>query len=304
TTLFRSPIVTRQIDFVMVMRNYLNLTKPTISLLVMISALPAYVIPMTNLPSLDQTLVLLLGVFLMSSSSAVFNQILEWQTDGQMARTRGRVLPMKVVSRKQASFFGVLLGLIGFFLLYWQASQLTAIIGLIGHLYYVIFYTVILKKRTVQNIVIGGAAGAVGPLMGAATAGNVFTFEAWLLFTLIFLWTPPHFWSLSLKYQDDYAVAGIPMYPIVHGEDRTRRVIFLYCLFLIPVALLIVTTKLWIASITTVTLTGYFVYLGWELYQKKDHLSAMKLFRFSCLYALLIFVVLTLEKLFVLWQIT
>lgn len=282
---------------------YIHLTKPTISLLVTLSALPAYLIPQTTWPPVGELLGLLFGVCLMSASAAVFNQSLEWETDRTMIRTRGRSVPMGHISRGEAGWFGALLGVVGIGALLGTAGQLAALIGVIGHVFYVLIYTLILKKRTVQNIVIGGAAGAIGPLMGAAAAGELAAPLPWILFALIFLWTPPHFWSLSLKYQSDYAAAGIPMFPVVYGEDRTRRMIFIYSLTLIPVVLLLAITGLWLATTVAILITGYFVYLCADLYKhkKQSHQDLMRLFRWSCYYALLIFSVLSLEKLLRLW---
>ena len=282
-------------------RHYLNLTKPTISLLVTLSALPAFLIPMTSLPSLMASSCMLLGVYLLSSSAAVFNQVLEWQTDKTMSRTRSRSLPMGLVSRTHASLFGSLLGLAGFWVLYSSSYGLAAFIGLVGHLYYVVLYTLVLKKRTVQNIVIGGAAGAVGPLMGAAAAGQLLRPEPWILFALIVLWTPPHFWSLSLKYQGDYAAAGIPMYPVIYGENRTKKMIFLYSLTLIPISLALFKSGLWISATLVLLLTFYFVYLCGTLYRQQTNQGAMQLFHFSCVYALAIFIFLSVEKSLILW---
>ena len=284
-------------------RHYFRLTKPTISMLVTLSALPAYLVPQQVYPPVMEMVGLLLGVALMSASAAVFNQLLEWQTDRTMKRTQSRSLPMGYISRTEASWFGGLLGVLGIGVLLGFAGQLTAIIGLCGHLFYVILYTLVLKKRTVQNIVIGGAAGAVGPLMGAAAAGSLATPFPWILFMLIFLWTPPHFWSLSLKYQGDYAAAGIPMYPVIYGEDRTRKMIFMYSLSLIPVVLMLAITGLWIATIVSILITGFFVYLCGDLYRnkKRSHQDLMKIFRWSCYYALLIFFILSLEKSVWLW---
>ncbi|MCY4443985.1 MAG: heme o synthase [Proteobacteria bacterium] len=281
-------------------RHFHTLTKPTISLLVVISALPGFLLPQSSLPDMWLLIVMVCGVYLCSASAAVFNQVLEWKIDSTMSRTARRSLPAGHMPRWQASLFAWLLGIGGLVVLWFYVSPLSALIGLIGHVYYVIFYTLILKKRTEMNIVIGGVAGAVGPLMGAAAAGSIWSFEAWLLFILIVLWTPPHFWSLSLKYQKDYARAGIPMYPVVYGESATRRMIFLYSLSLLPVvALLWVSGLLW-ASFFSCLLTLYFVYLGWKLYKDNNNKGAMRLFHFSCIYALLVFVLMATEKWWVL----
>ena len=272
------------------------MTKPTISLLVVVSALPAFLVAGEKLPSLSLTVLMAIGVYLMSASAAVFNQVLEWEIDGTMIRTRSRSLPSGALPRLYGSVFGWILGILGYGLLYLWVHPLAAHIALAGHLYYVFFYTVILKKRTAQNIVIGGVAGAVGPLIGAAAAGNISSLAAWLLFVLIILWTPPHFWALSLKYQKDYAAAGIPMYPVVHGEHRTRRMIFFYTLTLLPLAASFMVADLFLSTLFACLLTLQFIRLSWKLYKTGDNERAMPFFRYSCLYALLIFVALSLES--------
>ena len=281
--------------------HYKSLTKPTISFLVMISALPAYLIPLDQLPGIQEVLLLLVGVYGLSSSASVFNQVLEWQTDSKMKRTQTRSLPQGFMARWQASVFGVVLGVLGFFILYVYSSRMAAFVGVIGHVYYVVLYTLILKKWTAQNIVIGGVAGAVGPLMGAAAVGALWHPIAWILFVFIILWTPPHFWSLSLKYQNDYAVAGIPMYPVIYGEKKTRRMILVYSISLLPVVLLLFAVKLWFSGAIAFVLTCYFVHLAYQLYQRQSEELAMRLFHYSCVYTLAIFVVLTIEKLVWLW---
>lgn len=277
-------------------RLYLSMTKPTISLLVVVSALPALLVAAEELPSLWLVMLTALGVYLMSASAAVFNQVLEWKIDGTMSRTRARSLPSGRLARHHGSLFGWCLGLAGFAVLYVGIHPLAAYIALAGHLYYVLLYTLLLKKMTSQNIVIGGAAGAVGPLIGAAAAGNVLSPVAWLLFLLIFLWTPPHFWSLSLKYQKDYAAAGIPMYPVVHGEQRTRKNIFIYTLTLLPTAAALIVTDLPLSTLFACIMTLYFIHLSWKLYATQDNERAMPLFHYSCLYALLIFLALSVEQ--------
>lgn len=279
-----------------ILRRYFSMTKPTISLLVVMSGVPAYLVELGELPSWLPLLAMALGIYLMSASAAVFNQVLEWKIDSTMSRTCGRSMASGQVSRDRGSLFGVVLLVAGMVLLYVVAHPLAALIALAGHLFYVVLYTLILKKRTPQNIVIGGAAGAVGPLIGAAAAGNIYSWPAWLLFVFIILWTPPHFWSLSLKYQKDYASAGIPMYPVVYGEDRTRRMIFIYTLTLLPIAASLIVAQLVVSTLLTCILTLYFIYLGWKLYKTKDNTRAMPFFHYSCVYALVIFVALSVEQ--------
>lgn len=283
-------------------RDLIAMTKPTITLLVVITAIPGILLGSSDLPSLQVLLYTCLGAGLASSSAAVFNQVVEHKTDQTMQRTRRRGVASNRITRLEASIFGTIIGLLGFALLYFFTTPLAAYVALAGHLFYVIIYTVILKKRTVQNIVIGGAAGSVGPLIGFAAVSNSLPWEAWMMFALIFLWTPPHFWALALKYQNDYAAAGIPMYPVVHGDHQTRKAIYLYALTLLPVVgsfYLMNSVGFWGASISML-LTLKFSFDTWKLYQAGNNDLAMPVFHYSCLYTFLVFGVIAVERLFTL----
>jgi protoheme IX farnesyltransferase len=235
----------------------------------------------------------------MSASAAVFNQVIERETDQKMRRTSGRSLPSGRIPGIAAVGYGVLLGILGFASLWNKAHPLAAWISLAGHLFYVVIYTKVLKKRSVQNIVIGGAAGSVGPLIGWAAASGELTVAPWIMFLIIFLWTPPHFWALALKYKSDYAQAGIPMYPVVYGDARTRKVIFLYSVTLIPAILALYfqgacgELYLAIASI----LTGKFVADAYLLWRDGHNQRAMPLFHYSCVYTLGIFAAMAFDGL-------
>ena len=168
---------------------------------------------------------------------------------------------------------------------------MAAFVGLVGHLYYSVFYTMYLKMKTDQNIVLGGAAGAVGPLIGWAAVTGGLSWIAWAQFALIFLWTPPHFWALALKYSEDYARAGVPMYPVTQGADKTIDAIFLYSLSLLgPVAVLFLfdAAGLFFFVISS-ALTFKFIREAYVLRVCKTKKQGMKLFHYSCLYTFLIF---------------
>jgi protoheme IX farnesyltransferase len=175
---------------------------------------------------------------------------------------------------------------------------MAAYVGLAGHIFYVVIYTLILKQRTPQNIVIGGAAGGVGPLIGWAAVTGSLSWEAWVMFGIIFLWTPPHFWALALKYKDDYAQANIPMYPVVYGDDKTRKAMMFYAVLLIPCVFSLYYyggAGVWFL-ITAMPLTLKFAYDTAKLYFSKSNDKAMSLFHFSCVYTLLIFTFLAVER--------
>ena len=277
--------------------HYSNMTKPTISFLIMISALPTMINALEGLPSVYLLFWTCLGIFFMSGSASVFNQVIEHKTDSTMQRTKKRALPSKMISLSSACVFGLVMLVMGFSMLYYKINFSVAMISLLAHLLYVVFYTIILKKNTTQNIVIGGIAGALGPFMGAAAvSGQINSYLPWLLFVWIFLWTPPHFWSLSLKYQKDYASAGIPMYPVVYGESKTRKIIFLYSLSLIPVSFLLYFSGLFYSTVVCLLLSVYFAYLSWKLFDSKSNKFAMKLFVYSCVYIFCVFILISLEK--------
>jgi protoheme IX farnesyltransferase len=276
------------------------MTKPTITLLVVITTVPGFLLALDgSLPNPLTLLVTLIGAGLVSASAATFNQMIELETDSQMVRTKDRSLPSGKVSMPVAGLFGLTIGLFGLGLLYFYTTPLAALVALAGHLFYVVVYTWQLKRRTPQNIVIGGAAGAVGPLIGWAATGSGLELPAWIMFAIIFFWTPPHFWALSLKYKDDYQRAGIPMYPVVYGENKTRKAIFLYSLALLPIVVsLYFFSSAGIAYlVTAVLMTLKMIVDSFRLYRSADNTKALPLFYFSCLYTFAIFGVLAVEYL-------
>ena len=277
--------------------DYINLTKPTITLLVAVTVIPSLLLAAGGLPNLFKSIVAIVGASLASASAAVFNQVVETDIDVQMHRTKRRSLASGRISRESAAVFGLILGIIGIGMLYAYASPIAALTALAGHLFYVLIYTLYLKKRTDQNIVIGGAAGSVGPLIGWAAITGSLSWPAWVLFAVIFLWTPPHFWALALKYKEDYAQAGIPMYPVIHGEHKTRLVMFLYTLTLIPcVASLFFFHQAGIAYfILSMGLTLKFAFDAYQLYSSASNERAMPFFHYSCLYVFGVFGALTLD---------
>lgn len=279
-------------------RTALSMTKPTITLLVVITTLPAIFMTEATNFSFWKILATLVGAAGSSGSAAMFNQIFEADVDKQMKRTRGRSLPSEKISTAFASVFAGFMGLASFALLYFYLNPLTAYVAAAGHLFYVFIYTLYLKKSTPQNIVIGGAAGAVGPLIGAASVSNSLTVSSWILFFIIVLWTPPHFWALCLKYKKDYAQAGIPMYPNVYGDERTRKVMLYYTLSLIPCVLLLgfLGKLFFISTLISLGLTLKFCWDAFKLYRAHNNSYAMSMFRYSCLYTFLLFLLFTLDR--------
>ena len=276
---------------------FIRLTKPTITLLVVVTVIPSLLLSTSGWPSLLPATAALLGAGLMSASAAVFNQLLEIDIDQNMTRTKSRGLASGRLSQTMGAGFGLLLGTMGTLILWIFGSVVAAISALAGHLLYVFVYTLWLKKRTSQNIVLGGAAGCVGPLIGWSAITGELALGAWLQFLIIFIWTPPHFWALSLKYQDEYKKAGIPMYPVVHGDHKTRQAIFFYTLLLFPAigALYLYSYASLLCSIIFISLTARFSYLAYSLYQDGHNQKSMPVFYYSCLYAFAIFVGLALD---------
>ncbi len=280
-------------------RDYIPLTKPTISLLVVVTVVPAMLFTASGLPSVTTALAALVGTFLASASAAVFNHLLDADLDMVMNRTSKRPMPSGKVTNTNAFIFGLTLGILSTSILLAYTTPLAAIVAIAANLFYVLIYTYGLKRNTDQNIVIGGAAGAVGPLIGWAAVTGELSWQAWILFLIIFLWTPPHFWALAIKYRDDYAAANVPMLPVTRGFEVTRRHIFLYTLTLVPaVASLYVSNDAGLVYlIGAMGATIYFVYKAWQLYRDHHNEKAMAVFHYSCLYLFIVFGALTLDRL-------
>ena len=281
-------------------RDYFQMTKPTITLLVVVTVFPGILLASPGrIPHMTLILASLIGTWLASSSAAVFNHLVDAEIDRHMVRTRKRPVASGRVVNRNAIIFATALGLISFAVLAVCTTWLAAFIAVAANAFYVLFYTMYLKRRTVQNIVIGGAAGAVGPLIGWASVEHAVGWPAWVLFLVIFLWTPPHFWALAIKYKDDYAAAGIPMMPVVRGEAVTRRQMFWYTLSLVPVvaSLTVFGAAGWVYLIGAMSFTLYFVWMAWKLMRTGDNKLAMPLFHYSCLYLFGVFGALMVDRL-------
>lgn len=278
-------------------RDLIPLTKPTISLLVVVTVVPALFAAKGETPPLTVALVALIGTYLASASASVFNHLLDADVDELMHRTKGRPMPARKVSQSSALIFGTALGALSLAILCAWTTPLAAVIALLANAFYVLVYTWYLKRRTDQNIVIGGAAGAVGPLIGWAAVSGQVEWPAWVLFLVIFLWTPPHFWALALKYQKDYAAAGIPMLPVTRGEETTRRHIFLYTLTLFPPIISLYAFDRFglIYLLPSLGATTWFAWLAWKLWRNHSNTNAMPVFHYSCLYLFIIFGSLTFD---------
>jgi heme o synthase len=270
---------------------YYRLTKPRIIVLLLITTVPAMVLAQGGLPSMWLMLATLVGGTLAAGAANAINMYLDRDIDEVMRRTRGRPLPAHQVPPERALAFGFWLGAFSFLFLAMTVNVLAATLSLAAIAFYVVIYTMWLKRSTAQNIVIGGAAGAAPALIGWAAVTGSLALPAWILFAIVFVWTPPHFWALALRFQGDYAAAGVPMLPVVKGDDETRRQIFLYSLVLFGTTLVLAPVAdlgpIYLA--TAVVLGGVFVYRALVLWRRASSDRSWKLFTYSIVYLAALF---------------
>ena len=280
------------------LRAYIALMKPRIIVLLLITTLAAMVLAQRGFPPLALVLVTMLGGTLAAGGANAINQYLDRDIDELMKRTRQRPLPQHRVPPRRALIFGVILGALSFVVLTLFANLLAAALAIVGLLFYVFVYTVMLKRTTPQNIVIGGAAGAIPPLVGWAAVSNEISLPALYLFAIIFFWTPPHFWALSLLLKADYAAARVPMLPVIAGEAETKRQIVLYSVLLVAVTLLLFGGRmmgLWYLA-SALVLGGILIALAIQLTRGAERLWARRLFFFSNAYLALLFIAMIVDR--------
>jgi len=278
---------------------WLELTKPRIVSLVLFTGLPALLLAAHGWPAARVAWGALAGIALSAASAASFNHYFDRDIDALMRRTRMRPIPSGALPPIAAVLLGLALGAVALGLLLATTNLLAAGLALASILYYALFYTVWLKRRTPMNIVIGGGAGASAPLIAWAAVTGTVAVPAILLASIIFLWTPPHFWSLSLYRRDDYERAGIPMLPVTHGEAETRRQILLYAIVLVAstlsVAPLAGLGPLYVASASVL---GVVFVAGAERLRRRPSVpNAQSLFRYSIAYLFLLFLMMSLDAL-------
>jgi heme o synthase len=278
-------------------RDYLELTKPKVSLLIVFTAIVGMVLASPHWVPLSALVFGSIGIALASGSAAAFNHILDRRIDGQMKRTRGRPLPTGHIQERHAIAFAVLLGAASMLILWTLVNGLTAALTFCSLIGYAIVYTLWLKRATPQNIVIGGAAGAAPPVLGWAAVTNSVDPHALLLFLIVFTWTPPHFWALAIARRDDYAKAGIPMLPVTHGIPYTRLQIVLYTILLILTTLLPYLSGMsgLIYLAAALALNGRFLYFVLALNRGLRPELPMRTFRYSITYLMLLFAALILD---------
>ena len=277
-------------------RDYLTLTKPRIMTLLLLTGAAGMFVGAHGVPPLGRFAVTMLGLALACGGASALNHVLDRDIDLLMgSRTEERPVAAGRVSPEQAFEFGIVLSAISFALLASAVNVLTATLALVGNLFYVIVYTRWLKRSTPQNIVIGGAAGAVPPLVGYAAVTGSLALPALWLFLIVFLWTPPHFWALALMIKNAYAAAGVPMLPVVRGEQETARQIVLYSIVMVAFTIFV---GIWLGPLYTVAavvLGGVFVALALLLRRDLSRARAKVLFHYSLLYLALLFVAAALD---------
>ncbi|MRD48366.1 protoheme IX farnesyltransferase [Caenimonas koreensis DSM 17982] len=281
-------------------RQFYSLMKPRVIQLIVFCALIGMVLAVPGIPSLDNLRVALIacaGIWLVAGAAAVFNCLVEKSIDAKMRRTSWRATAKGEMSDWQTLLFAAVLCAIGSYMLYRWVNPLTMWLTFATFVGYAVIYTVILKPLTPQNIVIGGASGAMPPVLGwAAMTGDVGP-EAFILFLIIFLWTPPHFWALALYRVEDYRKSGLPMLPVTHGNEFTRLQIFLYTLVLFAACLMPFAYGMssWLYLVAAVALSVGFSWYGWRLLREYSDALARKTFRFSLIHLSLLFAALLVD---------
>ena len=278
-------------------RDFLTLTKPIVVLLLLVTTYAGMVVGGKAWPSLSLTFWTLLGGFMAAGGSSALNQYIDRDLDKNMQRTSKRPLAAGRMTPAEGLAFGLALSVLSFYIYAAFVNLLAAFLSLAGIIYYVILYSVLLKKATVQNIVIGGGAGAIPPLVGWAAATGSLNVPALFLFAIVFMWTPPHFWALAIVRKKDYARAGVPMMPVVRGEKETRWQILIYTLELVAVTLLMPVFKFTgtIYLISALVLGGWLVHTAWQVWRKQGNKIAWKMYRYSSMYLAFIFLALMLD---------
>jgi protoheme IX farnesyltransferase len=275
-------------------RLYLQLTKPKVVALIVLTAVVGTLLATPGWPSLTALLFGNLGIGLAAASAATLNQILDQRIDARMTRTRSRPLPTGGLTEGQALGFAVVLGTLSMLILWFLVNPLTAVLTFASLIGYAVVYTLWLKRATPQNIVIGGAAGAAPPVLGWAAVTGTVDPHALLLFLIIFAWTPPHFWALAIARRDDYAKVGIPMLPVTHGIAYTRLHVLLYTVILVLVTLLPYLTRMsgLVYLVVALGLNAAFLSYAIRLKMTTRTELPMKVFRFSVQYLMWLFLAL------------
>ena len=284
------------------LQQFLSLTKPRVTLLAVFTAIIGMFlgVPAPDLPSPRALIFGSLGIALLAGAAFALNCLIEQHIDAQMVRTRARPLPRGVLSIKETLAFAFVIGAAGMLILHQWVNPLTMWLTLGTFVGYAVIYTVLLKPATPQNIVIGGASGAMPPVLGWAAATGTVSPDALILFLIIFVWTPPHFWALALYRTDDYRKSGLPMLPVTHGSEFTRLHIVLYTVALVAVTMLPFAVRMsgWIYLASALVLGAVFLAYAVRLQRAYSDALAKKTFRWSIVYLALLFIALLVDHYF------
>ena len=282
-------------------RDYYELTKPRVVLLIVFTAIVGMFLSVPGWPGIEPLIFGTLGIGMASSAAAVFNHVLDHRTDILMMRTRGRPLPQGKLTVTAALTFASVLCVIAMFILWFLVNPLTTVLTFFSLIGYAVIYTVWLKRATPQNIVIGGAAGAAPPVLGWTTVTNEVTSGALLLFLIVFVWTPPHFWALAIARLEEYAKVDIPMLPVTHGVAYTRLNILLYSILLLLVTIMpyLIGMSGLIYLVAALGLGAYFLYYAIRMYRDhEDEELPMLMFKYSISYLGFLFTALLIDHYF------
>ena len=275
-------------------REYLELTKPRVVALLLLTALVGMALATPTWVAADILIPAMLGIGLMASSAAAVNHLVDRHIDAKMARTLRRPLPTGALSPRKVLTFAMVIGTLGYIVLELFVNRITAVLTLASLVGYAVIYTMYLKRATPQNIVIGGLAGAAPPLLGwTAVTGEIHAFPL-LLVMIVFTWTPPHFWALAVHRAKDYAKAEIPMLPVTHGIAFTKTCILLYTILLTAVCVLpyLVGMSGWLYLVGVNILNVIFLGYAWKLKYRPEKLTAWKMFKFSIWHLMVLFILL------------
>lgn len=284
-----------------VWRDFYELTKPKVVMLIVFTAIVGMVLAVPGWPGIQPMVVGSLGVGLAASSAAVINHVLDARIDLQMSRTHNRPVAQGRLSDVQALTFAFILCALSMLLLWFVINPLTALLTFASLIGYAVIYTVFLKRATPQNIVIGGAAGAAPPVLGWTAVTGEIHVDAIVLFLIIFMWTPPHFWALAIAKLEDYERVGIPMLPVTHGEEFTRQHILIYTILLVLVTIVPYLTGMsgLIYLVTALILGGRFLYWAIRMRRDPDKEIPMQVFRFSIAYLMYLFAALLIDHYYI-----
>jgi len=269
------------------LNDFISLTKPKVMSLLLVSAIAGAFLGSAATPKMEVLIAVLSGGALAAGGAASLNMAYEKEIDQKMGRTKNRPVAEGRISPVTAIIFGLTLNVLSFAIFSLMTNYLAALLAIAGTVLYFGLYTIILKRTTPQNIVLGGAAGAVPPLVGFAAATGTLNLSAWYLFIIIFFWTPPHFWALAIMIKDDYAKANIPMLPVVRGVEHTTIQIMLYTVILAVLMILfgLVTENLgWIYLIGTALLNATLFKYSYKLIRLPNKPTATRLYKYSLLY--------------------